>query len=126
MEDRELLDFAARAQGWIDYPTDSLEQGDYWHTNKDKAPFGPRFLKDVWNPLEDDGDAFRLQVEFNLEIYHSDNEGHSAVFVAYEVKGNDELQYVIEYIDDLKNLNCKLKATRRAIVRAAAEIGKKL
>lgn len=113
---KELLEIAAKAAGIVGVYHE-MGEGMRIETNPGH---------DWWNPLEDDGDAFRLQVEFNLEIYHSDNEGHSAVFVAYEVKGNDELQYVIEYIDDLKNLNCKLKATRRAIVRAAAEIGKKL
>lgn len=53
-----------------------------------------------WNPLADDGDALRLAVRLNL--FKGDNAAFSAL-------GSTEEAYA---------------ATRRAIVRAAAEIGK--
>lgn len=48
------LDWAvAKANGWIEYPTDSIEQGAYWHTDSSKAPFGRRVFKEEWNPSTD-------------------------------------------------------------------------
>ncbi len=45
------LDWAvAKSFGWVDYPSDSIEQGAYWHTEASKAPFGARFPKDEWKP----------------------------------------------------------------------------
>lgn len=37
----------AKAQGWVDYPEDSIEQGEVWHIEPDKAPFG-RILNKSW------------------------------------------------------------------------------
>lgn len=35
------LDWAVgSAQGWVTYPNDSIERGDIWHTDPEKAPFG--------------------------------------------------------------------------------------
>jgi hypothetical protein len=56
-----------------------------------------------WNPLMDDGDALRLAVK--LGIY-------------------DLWSAHLKYIDPSEVVRDPLQATRRAIVRAAAEIGK--
>jgi hypothetical protein len=102
MTDKELLEFAAKAIGLP-------ECG--W--------MGPAFMyvKDNqftdWNPLESDSDALRLAVKLGLQIVH------------YSVtsKGPDRVNAgrngsPIPYGDD------PYAATRRAITRAAAEIGK--
>ena len=48
------LDWAvAKALGWIDYPTDSIEKGRYWHTDPNKAPWGERISKLHWSPSVD-------------------------------------------------------------------------
>ena len=39
------IDDMARELGWIDYPHDSLEQGQWWHCEPNKAPFGIRRTK---------------------------------------------------------------------------------
>jgi hypothetical protein len=57
-------------------------------------------VMDRWNPLTDDGDALRLAVKLNL---------HRAIAEAHRLVSNDVDFYA---------------ATRRAIVLAAAEIGR--
>lgn len=45
------LDWAvAKANGWVDYPKDSIEHGAYWHKEPDRAPFGRRLLKELYTP----------------------------------------------------------------------------
>ena len=56
MNDRELLELAAKAAGmtwWRDPKTDSAYWGDAHE----------RYICSVWNPLTDDGDALRLAEE---------------------------------------------------------------
>ena len=97
MDDRELLELAAKAAGiavrW-------KEDGRSFQV--------VRGLPFTWNPLEDDGDALRLAVKLQLEIYID----HRGVAVRTHC--------------GLKTLEkkCDATATRRAIVRAAAEIGR--
>lgn len=74
----------------------------------------------AWNPLDDDGDALRLAVKLGLLI-DCDNvlKDVEAVLV---MRDHDD-QYVRmneRYGDD------PYAATRRAIVRAAAEIGREM
>lgn len=101
-EDRELLELAAKAVGlsghkWFE-GSNSFSNGANWGMCADLSP--------PWNPLTDDGDTFRLMVRLNLYGKHS--------------------------VDDFlreENDSCGgdyLKATRRAITRAAAEIGRGL
>ena len=121
MTDRELLELAAKAIGWFDYPTDSIEQGSVWHTDREKAPFDYCFPKEHWNPLTDDGDALRLAVkmgmrdEWGCTLYLADAEDTTVVFTVSSSISPREDADVDPYA-----------ATRRAIVRAAAELGKEL
>lgn len=105
MTDRELLELAAKASGLYYYWTD----GDVFMTHGD-TPGGLR----EWNPMTDDGDAFRLAVELSLDICRPYAEYHS-VCVWADKQGH--------FIEELLR-NDPLAATRRAIVRAAAEIGR--
>lgn len=97
MTDKELLELAAKAAG-VGYAD---KEGKF-------VPFVP----ETWNPLTDDGDALRLAVKLGMGL---DLPTQTSVYV---VVNNDQLEY------------CKNKdhyaATRRAIVRAAAEIGRTL
>ena len=98
--DRELLELAAKAAElhgfWVDA---GLNVGS------DAAP-------KIWNPLTDDGDALRLAVKLGLDVDHF---GNSAVVEAWVVGIQP---CAVEYNSD------PYAATRRAIVRSAAEIGK--
>lgn len=112
--DRELLELAARGAGIkvvrsrLDDPLcpDFLINGS--HRNRGQIA-GP------WNPLENDGDALRLAVTLRLDLtfYNGFQEVHS------ESSRSDGLSPLIEpYGGDAS------AATRRAITRAAAEIGR--
>ena len=96
MTDRELLELAAKAAG---YEVRSDGEGGLTIPTR-------RGASREWNPLTDDGDAMRLAVQLGFVVepgkcWHSH---HGPVF------GEDVLMGV-------------MAATRRAIVRAAAEIG---
>ena len=109
--DRELLEDAAKAAGiyyWID--------ADAVVTHSD-TPGSTR----EWNPLTDDGDALRLAVVLNVPISYRRNQ--HGFFVVAEPPG----PYLFE-TEAITNADAqaKLAATRRAIVRAAASIGKEM
>ena len=108
MTDREMLEFAAKAAGIFDLRFD----------NKGVAY---RNVHIEWNPLTDDGDAFRLAVKLGL-VVESDSKAASSVV------RNTNPSWMPEGSWDVHSVNHgfgdPLAATRRAIVRAAAEIGK--
>jgi len=137
MNDKELLELSAKAigglelvgeNGWIE--VDAQGNRGYW-----------------WEPLTDDGDALRLAVKLGLQITPYpvyDQEKHSVI--ATKKMSLDDMDcprsprpfricpdcdpknchkpiepYAIELLGD-----DPYSATRRAIVRASAEIGKRL
>ena len=103
MNDRELLELAAKAAGYTELlcPDGWTNDGPWrWHEE----------LK--WNPLTDDGDALRLAVKLGIDICPS-------------MSGATKWKHVILNGKTYGEVNeCPYAATRRAIVRAAAEIGK--
>lgn len=115
MTDRELLELAAKAAGIVQ--TGYVSEGQYHHAallynNEDDCSVR-------WNPLIDDGDALRLAVHLELETYTGrDDSGKAEQYVGYSPAGQ-RIRYVYE-----PHGNDPYAATRRAIVRAAAEIGK--
>lgn len=98
MNDRELLEYAAKA----------AKLTLYWHNGV--SFFRPELdWHDAWNPLTDDGDALRLATHCEIAVKFT----------------------AIRVIAKWVNIRCQERyltdrnaATRRAIVRAAAEIGK--
>ena len=101
MNDRELLENAAKAAG-IPWPQNiSSFQMQY---------DGAR----PWHPLRNDGDAFRLAVKLALEI----DIGRTGVAVRTGCG--------IKVLECSEDTQCGYAATRRAIVLAAAEIGKNM
>lgn len=112
--DRELLEMAAKAAGMALYP------GDAW---RDTAMGVGLLLSNgrwIWNPLHHDGDALRLAVKLDFWITqwrnHSEYPPH--VMVGYKTGPKSGSNWIQEYEDD------EMAANRRAIVCAAAEIGK--
>lgn len=99
-EDWGLLELAAKAACVKDFVF-CAETG---------APFD---AVGYWNPLEDDGDALRLAVKLCFRVIHYP--GH--VIAIDPSAGGDTLAEVYGADDHFA-------ATRRAIVRAAAEIGR--
>lgn len=102
MTDRELLELAAKAAN-IEHGADRLDCG-----LSITLPGGRHHSLPRWNPLEDDGDALRLAVQLGITFRHF---GHKVSAV-----GTTQFD---EYVGD-----DPYAATRRAIVRAAAEIGR--
>lgn len=111
MTDRELLELAAKAAGYT-----LLAEGKKPRLalHDDDPVYG------AWNPLTDDGDALRLSVSLGLTVGFDDRFIGAAAFASY-TKKNGDVDSVLEPIS-----YCKSAATRRAIVRAAAEIGRGL
>ena len=107
MTDRELLELAAKAAGmkdgtWFDgYNDEGSDTGDYW------------------NPLTDDGDALRLAVKLWLAVWTAVDNGRPPMY-ALALGGGYPNTIRAEELHDTD----PYAATRRAIVRAAAEIGK--
>lgn len=97
MIDRELLELAAKAAGI---------RINHWVY--DDLDYSPAVLEagGTWHPLADDGDALRLAVKLGLYDLRD---------LPYQ-EGNDP---VWQEVPD------PCAATRRAITRAAAEIGRK-
>ena len=96
MTDRKMLELAAKAAGM------------------DLAPTGYVWDETIatmveWNPIADDGDALRLAVKLHLAV------NWTTCFV--------QVGYAQEEYAEGEDAS---PAVRRAIVRAAAEIGKKL
>lgn len=124
--DRELLELAAKAF-WGEEIDDVcsvrwLEEDQaigYTHAeNQDHNGIDQEFL---WNPLEDDGDALRLAVALNLSVFTPGGAGDFAVAsIEAGVLSDDGDTWIQEWVTN----GDKMAATRRAIVRAAAEIGR--
>lgn len=110
--DRELLELAAKAAGLL-----HAEYFDDAH-GKHVIHFIQGKGRCIWSPLEDDGDALRLAVKLGIEI-HPDREVKEVV-TAFCVRNPSliGLNTIEEFNGD------EMAATRRAITRAAAEIGK--
>lgn len=107
MTDRELLEYAGKAAGitlieydaacdWFAIVNDNEEASDYW------------------NPLNDDGDALRLAVCLTIDTYWSKD--GERVYAGRATEAS--------YPQSIDNDPCA--ATRRAIVNAAAEIGREV
>lgn len=120
LTDREMLELAAKAAGygveWREWVTSRIaefgtikytKQSGFWLDGKQ------------WNPLTDDGDALRLAVKLKLAIRPLEK----CVFVESDPEtllGQSQFSELEMYGSDPN------AATRRAIVRATAEIGRSM
>ncbi len=114
MNDREMLELAAKAAG-IKIDCSDMSGG---RVNNEGFDLNGNAVLDWhngtrWNPLADDGDAFRLGVKLGLTI----NPYKRGLFVS---------RYENEPVIQEKWAEDGCVTTRRAIVRAAAEIGKQM
>ena len=110
MTDKELLGLAAKAAGFT-------VRDDVYHN--DSSLFVGKGDGDLqlWNPLIDDGDALRLAVKLKIDILFD----FDRIIACY---GDGEREYETEYLYDKPVIPDHDAVTRRAIVRAAAEVGK--
>jgi hypothetical protein len=114
MTDRELLELAAKAAGvTLSWPYDPATYKRF-----DGVPPRRTDTWENWNPLTDDGDALRLAVK--LRQMHIDINIESTAAYRNDVHGIPR-----QFAGEPHNGD-PLAATRRAIVRAAAEIGRQM
>lgn len=111
MTDRELLEFAAKAAGYIQTKTNDANWF-YVCVYPGFNDSGDDREWELWNPLDDDGDALRLAVKLRI----------SPTLRALGCDASDTQKAMAyeRYRDD------PYAATRRAITRAAAEIGRNM
>lgn len=100
--DRELLELAAKAAGIEIDPIDAAHAPEHWQ---------------AWNPLTDDGDALRLAVKLGIEVIPGMAHWGPVTYTNYPNKRGLNGPSETHGSDPMA-------ATRRAIVRAAAGIGK--
>lgn len=103
MDDRTLLELAARAAGIETLWDETLSRLYIIDGERVQGEF---------KPLTDDGDAFRLAVKLKMEV---------AIWSADTTVQTDEVGIVEE-----KHRSDPYAATRRAITRAAAAIGQEM
>lgn len=104
--DRELLELAAKAVGFY-VKNEVIDRSDFFIGFLIKPSVNAKRQSIAfWNPLTDDGDALRLAVQLQIELSFINGDTHAD---GQSEGGQD-----------------KLANTRRAIVRAAAEIGRAL
>ena len=121
MNDRELLELAAKAAGY-----EVVERHDF-NGLIINVPVDQPIKKGgiYWNPLTDDGDALRLSVLLSVDISHNDCQDNN-LYVCVHRKGIEMCYGPIKIIEEFEDEEHRLYATRRAIVRAAAAIGKEM
>lgn len=120
MDDRTLLRMAAKAEGrslhhWF-------ELGQCYMYDEGGDPVGG------WNPLEDDGDALRLAVKLRLGLHFESQSFPTGEDI--HIREDVEIVEVFGPANEDGSCHCEahsfdgdpLATTRRAIVRAAAEI----
>ncbi|MGL5219609.1 MAG: hypothetical protein ACRC8G_09045 [Plesiomonas shigelloides] len=107
MTDRELLELSAKAIGG--------EYRDHYHGDQYLA-YPPNWNGITWNPLTDDGDAMRLAMELGFHIKHW--------VYACQIEDSNGHEWPLVHMSECEGGICH--AARRAIVIAAAEIGKGL
>lgn len=122
MTDREFLELAAKAAGI-----------DAMYTKRSDAVWGciihnANGTDHVWNPITDDGDALRLAVNRRFTIKDFAPHDSPEIVQAAALWGTVEIWQQDDndplYVEWYKAGADRYAATRRAIVRAAAEIGR--
>ena len=107
MNDRELLELAAKAAGHEILQVREYEDGSGWWAviRYDGSAMD-------FDPLGDDGDALRLAAHLQIDVWHRQGHvgaghPHKGLIRSFEAESTD-----------------RAAATRRAIVRAAAELAR--
>lgn len=108
--DRELLELAAKAAGFRFW--------DWLGGDGLLSVYDAQGRHSVWNPLTDDGDALRLAVKLRIKFRYNEALGQALAWLGGAIELDDNRAS----IEDCGFDECA--CARRAIVRAAAEIGK--
>ena len=127
MTDRELLEAAAKAYWGSEIDdTCSIRWLDIdsciGYTHGENQDHNGCDIELCWNPLEYDAEAFRLAVKLRLDIDNGSPSDGNRYVCAYRC-GIAMVRDPVSEIEEIEDECQRLAATRRAIVRAAAEIG---
>lgn len=113
MNDKELLELAAKAHGSLHYE----DELGLWIVIEGDGSRGK-----WWNPLSDDGDALQLAARLKISVEYREDamfgQYVEAVPRTFRTPGE-----IIEWEDKHETLEA---ATRLAIVRCAADIGRQM
>ena len=102
----KLLELAALAGGI------QFRGYDLWY--EDFSAYDPEMdCNYQWNPIDDDGDAFRLAMKLDMNLFSTNGIAYA---MESETDGSDEQQ--------VHHRNDPCAAMRLAVVRVAVEIGK--
>ena len=145
MTDRELLELAAKAADIFLTPESLARAFPKWKWDKDfelrhEGDLGVSgavlvydydgklsgTTREAWSPLADDGDALRLAVRLRLHArqFPIADDGFDAPLGMVEVWRVDDDDPM--HVEFLRSGDDRLVVTRRAITRAAAEIGRQM
>jgi len=113
MTDRELLELAAKAAG--------IEVRRWLPDGRPQVRCDTHQLGPIWNPLTDDGDALRLAVKLGIGFWV----GSFIAYCSWYTEGENPFTEGMAQLAEKIVNDDPYAATRRAIVRAAAEIGSK-
>ncbi len=116
MTDKQLLKDAAKAAG-IKLVFDS------YGLPRDCTGMEPAmniFSAKVWNPIDDDGDALRLLVKLRISVWVDSSDA----CCSWVPEGQHPFSEGMEQLAEEITNGDPYAATRRAIVKAAAEIGR--
>ena len=113
--DRELLEMAAKAAGY------AINWGD-WQDFGSHVRHRNVTIGEYWNPYHDDAQLLRLATNLRLDISHNDD--GDSLYVKAHRKGVEMCSAPVQSIEEFEREPQRLAATRRAIVRAASEIGR--
>jgi hypothetical protein len=110
MEDRELLELAAKALGKVFvYGRPTIMGGS-------ATPFLDGY--GYWNPLKDDGDCAQLEVELCMDVQIDESGVRSVKYLRDGMEFIESIQLACNHGGDMN------KARRRASVEVSAEIGR--
>lgn len=112
--DRELLELAAKAAGVVGEGAEVYHGILLTETQRNGGC-------DLWAPLDDEGDAFRLMVALNFEVEKSGSGSRFYVGRCGDAKWMEDSDDHWVGVDD--SGAARNRAFKYAIVRAAAEIG---
>jgi hypothetical protein len=110
LSDRKLLELAAKAAGIKGHFVEKCPEAGHpiYSCGISRGAVTP-----LWNPLTDDGDALRLAVKLGIDIMVDRENGSTCTSFMFGEAG----------LNTFENWPPEMAATRRAIVRAAAQIG---
>lgn len=118
VSNKELLEYASKAVGIKGHYVEGYGCGNPGYAdNHDGILYDlPQGGHRVWNPLKNDGDAFRLVIDLSLRIHVNDD----LVMLSWSENEPFDQDIVVECSDDA------VAVAREAITRAASIIGRKM